>query len=130
MKSRAPSGVGLKRIGVSISRKPPALHRPPDRRDHRAAKSDVALHLRAAQVEPAMAEAQRLVDVLLVELEGQRRRGRDDLQGVDLKLDLAGGDVRVDRLGARGGRPLPPLWRTNSFRIACPSSRLRARARG
>src|SRR4051812_16377086 len=76
-----------------------ALHRPPDRRDHRAAKADVALHPRAAQIEPTVAETQRLVDVLLVELEGQRRRGGDDLQGVDLELDLAGGDVRVDRLG-------------------------------
>src|SRR4029079_7990002 len=76
-----------------------ALHRHTERRDHRGATSGVALHLRAAQVEPAMTEAQRLVDVLLVELEGQRRRGGDDLQGVDLKLDLAGGDVRVDRLG-------------------------------
>ena len=76
-----------------------ALHRPPDRRDHRAAESDVALHLRAAQVEPAVAEAKSLVDVLFVELEGQRRRGGDDLQGVDLELDLAGRDVRVDRLG-------------------------------
>ena len=74
------------------------LHRPPDRGDHAAAKPDVPLHLRPAQVEPAVAQAQRLVDALLVELEGQRGRRRDDLERVDLKLDLAGRNVRVDRL--------------------------------
>ena len=57
------------------------------------------LHPVAAQVEPAVPEAQRLVDVLLVELERQRRRAREDAQRVDLDLDLAGRQVRVDRLG-------------------------------
>ena len=57
----------------------------------------------AAQVEPAVADAQGLVDVLLVELERQRLRARDDLELVDLQLDLAGRQVRVDGLGrARG----------------------------
>src|SRR5581483_11708588 len=51
------------------------------------------------QVEPAVAEAQLLVDVLLVELERQRRRGREDVELRDLQLDLARRDVRVDRLG-------------------------------
>ena len=50
-----------------------------------ARSADVALQLVAAQVEPAVAEAQRLVDVLLVELERQRRRARDDLELVDLR---------------------------------------------
>ena len=52
-----------------------------------------------AQVEPAVAEAQRLVDALLVELERERRRARDDLELVDLELDLAGRHRRVHRLG-------------------------------
>ncbi len=51
-----------------------------------------------AQVEPAVAEPQRLVDALLVELERERRRARDDLELVDLELDLAGRHRRVDRL--------------------------------
>ena len=55
-----------------------------------------------------MAEAQRLVDVLLVELERQRRRAADDLERRDLELDLAGRHVQVDRLGAAGDElPLP-----------------------
>ena len=56
----------------------------------------------AAEVEPAVAEAQRLVDVLLVELERERRAARDDLERVDLELDLAGRQLRVDRLGRAG----------------------------
>ena len=51
-----------------------------------------------AQVEPAIAEAQRLVDVLLVELERERRARRDHLELVDLELDLARGQVGVDVL--------------------------------
>ena len=57
----------------------------------------------AAQVEPAVAEAQRLVDALLVELERKRRRAREDLEPVDLELDLAGREVRVDGLGRPRG---------------------------
>ena len=56
----------------------------------------------AAEVEPAVAEAQRLVDVLLVELERERRGARDDLERVDLELDLAGRQLRVDRLRRAG----------------------------
>ena len=56
----------------------------------------------AAHVQPAVAEADRLVDVLLVELERERRRAREDLERVDLELDLAGRQVRVDRLGRAG----------------------------
>ena len=44
--------------------------------DRLRARADVALQLLAAQVEPAVADAQRLVDALLVELERQRRRAR------------------------------------------------------
>ena len=55
------------------------LHLAPDDPDHLRAQADVALQLVAAQVEPAVAEAERLVDVLLVELERQRRRAADDL---------------------------------------------------
>src|SRR5579885_1504924 len=72
------------------------VHRPPDR-GVREAK--VALHPVAAHVEPAVAKAERLVDVLLVELERERRRAGEDAQGVDLELDLARRQVRVHRLG-------------------------------
>ena len=66
----------------------------------------------AAQVEPAVADAERLVDALLVELERQRRRAREDLELLGLHLDLAGRHRRVDGLGrapddrrrARGSR--------------------------
>ena len=61
------------------------LHVPPDDPDHLGAQPEVALQLLAAQVEPAVAEPQRLVDVLLVELERKRRRARDDLELVDLR---------------------------------------------
>ena len=56
------------------------LHLAADDPDHLRAQADVALQLVAAQVEPAVAQAQRLVDVLLVELERQRRRAADDLE--------------------------------------------------
>src|SRR5581483_6048931 len=72
------------------------------RPDHLRAEADVALEPVAAEVEPAVAQAQRLVDVLLVELEGQRRAARDDLERVDLELDPARREVRVD--GLRGTR--------------------------
>ena len=65
-------------------------------------RPEVVLHALAAQVEPAVPEPQRLVDVLLVELERKRRRAREDAHGVDLELDLAGRQVRVDRLGRAG----------------------------
>ena len=66
----------------------------------RVREAEVALHPLAAQVEPAVPEPQRLVDVLLVELERQRRRARERcVSAVDLQLDLAGRQVRVDRLG-------------------------------
>ena len=66
---------------------------------HSGAQFDVALELLATQVEPAVPEPERLVDVLLVELERQRRRARDDLELVDRELDLSRGHLRVDGLG-------------------------------
>src|SRR5204863_3530312 len=68
-------------------------------RDHLRAQTDIALELVAAQVEPAVADAERLVDVLVVELERQWRARRDDLELVHLELDLAGRDIRVHILG-------------------------------
>ena len=64
----------------------------------RRAERDVPLHPRPAQVEPAVTQAERLVDALLVELERQRRAAGDDLEAVDLHLDLAGREVRVHGL--------------------------------
>ncbi len=78
------------------------LHLAPDDPDHLGAQSDVALEPLAAQVEPAVAQPQRLVDVLLVELERQRRRAADDVEPLDLELDLARRHVRVDGLRAPG----------------------------
>ena len=78
-----------------------------------ARRRDVPLELLAAQVEPAVAQAQRLVDALLVELERQRRRARDDLEPVDLQLDLARRHRRVDGLRrARDELALAPGSRT------------------
>ena len=70
--------------------------------DHLGAQGHVALEPVAAEVEPAVAQAQSLVDVLLVELEGERRAARDDLERVDLQLDLAGRELGIDRLGVAG----------------------------
>src|SRR5688572_11168747 len=75
------------------------LHLAADDRDHLRPERQVALHPRPAQVEPAVAQAQRLVDVFLVELERERGRARDDLELLDLELDLARGQLRVDVLG-------------------------------
>ena len=86
-----------------MSRKPALLHDAPDDRDHLRAKPNVPLQALAPQVEPAVADAQRLVHVLLVELERERRASGEDLQLVDLELDLAGRDVRVHVLGRAGG---------------------------
>ena len=82
-----------------MSRKPAVLHVPADDPDHLGAKPQVALELLAAQVEPAVAQPERLVDVLLVELEGQRRRPRDDLEGVERELDFPRRHARIDGVG-------------------------------
>ena len=70
--------------------------------DHLRPQPDVSLQLVAPQVEPAVAQAQRLVDALLVELERQGRRGRHDLERLDLELDLTGREIRVHELGRTG----------------------------
>jgi hypothetical protein len=62
-------------------------------------EAEVPLHPLGPHVEPAVAEAEGLLDVLLVELERQRGRAGQDPQLVDLHLDLAGRQVRVDELG-------------------------------
>ena len=105
-KSRAPSGVPRVMLGVQTSMNPadPSCRgstRPPCARG-----AGCAACCRATQVEPAVPEAERLVHALLVELERERRRARDDLELVDLELDLAGRHRRVDRL-RRAGDDLP-----------------------
>ena len=57
------------------------------------------MHLLPAQVDPPVAEPQRLVDALLVQLERERRSGREHPQRVDLELDLTRRQVRVRGLG-------------------------------
>src|SRR5439155_15187146 len=71
------------------------LHHAPNSRDQSGPERDVALHLRAAEIEPPVAEAERLVDTFLVELERQRGRAGEDLEGGDLELDLTGRQVGV-----------------------------------
>ena len=98
-KSRAPSGVPRVIDGVHTSTKPsPSIVR---RMPATAVcvTPEVPLHPVAAHVEPAVAEADVLVDVLLVELERERRRAREDAELVDLDLDLAGREVRVHGAG-------------------------------
>jgi hypothetical protein len=75
------------------------LHLLADDRHELAAHADVPLHVVPAQVEPAVAEAKRLVDALLVELERQRRAARDDLELLDPQLHLARRHARVHGLG-------------------------------
>jgi hypothetical protein len=74
------------------------LHLLPDDRDQLGTGPDVPLQAIAPQVQPAVAVAQRLVDVLLVELEGERRGAGDELELVDLDFDLARREVRVHSL--------------------------------
>ena len=81
---------------------PGVLHVAADDPDHLGAQPEVALELVAPQVEPAVAQAERLVDVLLVELERERRRARHDPQLGHLDLDLARRHPRVDGLGGAG----------------------------
>ena len=76
-KSRAPSGVERVRIGVSMSRKPAAVEVLADRASDVVAQLERALHRLAAQVEVAVAQAQRLVHLrVLVEREGRRLGAR------------------------------------------------------
>src|SRR5262249_36874264 len=83
-----------------------ALHLLADDPHDLRADADVALHVRTAEVEPAVALAQRLVDVVLVELERELRARVQDLQLVDEQLDLARLHPRVDGL-ARAADDLP-----------------------
>ena len=78
------------------------VHHAADRGDRRVIEPQVPLHPLGPQVEPAVPKAQSLLDVLLVELEWERRRAREDLQLVDLHLDLAGREVRVHELRCAG----------------------------
>ena len=86
---------------------PGRLHLAADDPDHLRPQRDVPLQLVAPQVEPAVAQAQRLVHVLLVELERQRCRAADDLERLHLQLHLARRHRRVHRLvAARDKRSL------------------------
>ena len=71
------------------------------RLDDLMAHQNGVLHLAAAQVEVAVFEPQLLLDVGLVgDLKGRGLRLREDAQVADIELDLAGGQVGVDRLAA------------------------------
>src|SRR4029079_5699910 len=75
------------------------VHRPSDRLHDRVRQPEVALHLPTPEVQPPVMQAEGLVDVLLLQLERQRGRSRDDLEAIDLELDAAGRQARVDRVG-------------------------------
>ena len=94
-KSRAPSGVGLDRIGVSISRKPCVVEIIARRFRDAMAQAQVARELRAAQVEIAIREPQVFVDVLVVEREGEHVGLVQDAQLFDDDFDLAGRQIRI-----------------------------------
>jgi hypothetical protein len=67
------------------------------------AKRQGVAHRLAPEVERAVAQPQRLVDIgVLVEREGRRRRGREDVDLAHRQLDLAGRESRVDRRGVAG----------------------------
>ncbi len=69
-----------------------------DRPDDRVAQDHRLLHRLPAQVEHPVAQAQQLVDVLaVVDRERRGRRLGQALGGRDRQLDLARGDLRVDR---------------------------------
>ena len=85
----------------------PVLEVAADRLRELEAHPHVVAHLLAAQVEVAVAQPQRLVDALVVELERQRRGGREHLQPLDVHLDPAGVEARVHRL--RRARAHDPL---------------------
>ena len=78
---------------------PLLLHRRSDRADDVRRQAEVPLHPLPAQIEVAVAEPQRLLHPIVVELERERLRPRHDLEHVELNLDLAGRDVRVDSVG-------------------------------
>ncbi len=82
------------------------LHLLPDDRDRLRAHPDVALEPLAAQVEPAVADPQRLVDSLLVELERQRCRAADHLEHDSTCTSISPVAMpRVHGLGASAARP-------------------------
>ena len=80
---------------------------PPDRRRHPVAQDDVVLQPRPAQIEIAVLEAHVFGHRRLV---GDRKRRRlrlvQDRQLADDDFDLAGRELRVDRVG--GAPPHPP----------------------
>jgi hypothetical protein len=75
------------------------LHEAAHAGDDRTGQAEVGLHAVAAEVEVAVAKPRELVHALLADLERQRLAAGGDLEGVDLELDLAGRELRIDRIG-------------------------------
>ena len=78
------------------------FHLPADDPHHLPSEADGALELLAPEIQPAIAKSEGLVDVLLVELEGERGRARHDPERRDLDLDGSGREVGIDRVGGAG----------------------------
>ncbi len=114
-KSRAPSGVGFDRMGVSTSRETLLVEVIARGFGDAMPEAEVARHLRAPEIEIAIFEAQVFVCDLGIELEGQhiclvqdREFGGDD-------LDPAGLELRVDR-ALEAGSDLAVTVITSSLR--------------
>ena len=98
------------------------VHHAADRGDRGVVEPQVALHPLGAHVEPAVAKAQRLVDVLLVELE---RAAASSARGSAARRP-APRSAPVGRFGLIGSgaraTTSPLAWSTNSLRISCAVS--------
>ena len=134
MKSRAPSGVDLVRIGVSTSMKPRCSSDLRKRCVTRSRSCERREHLGAADVEVAPLQARELVGVDAgLDLERRRLGAVEHLGLADDDLDLARGHVRVVGAGRTAAHdageqhdPLGPdlLGGDERRRRTCPGSKV------
>ena len=84
------------------------MHAPPDARDDLRAQDDVGVNLLAAQIEEAVAQPLLLGNLLRARhLERQRLGRREHVERVDVDLDRAGRQRRIDVLVGAAPRPCP-----------------------
>ena len=94
------------------------VHLAADRGITVCAEAQVALHALAAHVEPAVAQAQHLVDVLLAIWNGSGSE-RETIRSVSTCTSIS--PVGMFGFTASGARATtsPSAWSTNSLRISC-----------